>query len=330
MPWVGACIDYRTAEECQDIGTCPLPDAGVIVVQDAPPPCAGQCVPLAYADWNGPFLVWLGPEPQRPSGCPDQASFSYGGVAAPTPPVCGACTCQPSTGACALPATVTAHADQCPGTGSGIAFDPSSVWDGSCTAPGAITGGVESVAVAPLRVNESCAPVVQVPLEPSHPHTLALGCGSTAIGTCPEHGDVCLPAAQNWRYCISHDGAGDAYTAQCPKGSPYSEINVFADDFIQPACSPCTCGSPVGSACGASLVSFYADGACSEQIASVTAQSSASMCVDIPATSPMGSMTASPPAYSSGTCTPSGGALTGTPIPIAPLTFCCLPQHTVP
>jgi hypothetical protein len=27
-PLVGACIDYHTAEECADIGTCPLPDAG--------------------------------------------------------------------------------------------------------------------------------------------------------------------------------------------------------------------------------------------------------------------------------------------------------------
>jgi hypothetical protein len=27
-PFVGACFDDHTAEECQYIGTCPLPDAG--------------------------------------------------------------------------------------------------------------------------------------------------------------------------------------------------------------------------------------------------------------------------------------------------------------
>lgn len=27
-PFIGACIDIHAADECQDIGTCPLPDAG--------------------------------------------------------------------------------------------------------------------------------------------------------------------------------------------------------------------------------------------------------------------------------------------------------------
>ena len=106
--------------------------------------------------------------------------------------------------------------------------------------------------------------------------------------------------------------------------SPYAQLYVFADDFMEPPCSPCTCGAPEGSTCAASLVSFYADGACSDEIASVSVQSSASMCVDILSDSPLGSMTASPSIYTPGTCTPSGSTATGAAIASAPTTFCCL------
>jgi hypothetical protein len=326
-PLLAACFDYHTAEECLDIGTCAPPDAdaGVIVMQEGPPPCSGQCASPADADWYGPFLVTLTNPGQQPPTCPDNTRSSYLGVAPPRAPKCGACACQPSTGLCALPAMATASAGTCamPGSG-GISLDPPVGWDGSCATPLAITGGVQSVTVAPLVVtHESCTPVATTPTE-TPPQQVVLACNVTS-GTCAAPGDACLPTAPGGMYCITHaGGASDAQTKQCPSGSLYLQRYVFADDFTEPACSPCTCGSPGGSACGTSLVSFYADGACSDEIASVTAQSSASMCVDIPVTSPLGSMTASPPGYTPGTCTPSGSTATGAAIANTPTTFCCL------
>jgi hypothetical protein len=327
-----ACFDDRTADECSYIGTCPLPDAdaGVIVVQAPPAPCAGQCVPPGPEGWYPPSLVFMGPKPSTTLRCPDPTTPWYDGVAMPAAPVCGACACQPSTGSCVLPATVTAHADQCPGTGAGTIFDPPSAWDGSCAAPPTIAGGVQSVTVAPLAVNDACAPVTPTASDPPPPPPIVLACGSTmASGTCAAPADVCLPTEQTWMVCISHAGAGDEETAACPKG-PYKELYVVADAFTEPACSPCTCGSPEGSACGASLVSFYTDDACSDPIAAVTVEASASTCVDVPSSAPLGSVSASAPTYTPGTCAASGSALTGPPIPDAPTTLCCLKQTNFP
>jgi hypothetical protein len=39
-------------------------------------------------------------------------------------------------------------------------------------------------------------------------------------------------------------------------------------------------------------------------------------------------MTASPTAYTPGTCAASGGTSTGAAIPDAPVTFCCLPSSS--
>jgi hypothetical protein len=326
--FAAGCIDDHEAEECKYLGTCPPPpDAG-------PPSCQGTCVPLGYAEWSAPFLVWLGDAPQAPA-CPSQASRDYyDGVAAPPAPVCDACACEASTGACVQPATVTAHADACPGTGSGTAFASPIALDGTCTMQDAIAGGVESVTVAPLIVNENgCVPSPPVVTQdlPKVP-TLAHGCtGVPPDGACQTSGDTCLPTVPSpgsWTYCIMHDGAGDEYTKQCPKGSPYKNLFVFADDFSDSrTCAPCTCGQPEGSACS-SLVSFFTDGACSDQVASVTALSSTATCDHIPSTSPLGSTMVSPPTYTPGTCAASGGDVTGQAIPDAPVTLCCLPEQS--
>ena len=36
------------------------------------PPCSGQCVAFAPLGWDGPSMVWIGPQPQAPA-CPDTA-----------------------------------------------------------------------------------------------------------------------------------------------------------------------------------------------------------------------------------------------------------------
>jgi hypothetical protein len=152
-----ACSDWAT--DCNHNANC-TPPAGW------QPPCEGQCVPEGYAGWIDPYLVWLGEG--EPPMCPQQARGDYyDGIAEPAPPMCGPCACQPSTGSCAFPATMTATADQCPGTGPGMPFDPPSGWDGSCTTQDALGDGIQSVRVAALAIEEGCVPVAVSPV-PKH------------------------------------------------------------------------------------------------------------------------------------------------------------------
>jgi hypothetical protein len=326
---VGACLDDHLADDCNNLGTCPLP---------GPPACEGTCVAPAPEGWTGPFLVRLGDDTLGPSEelalCESQAArfFNYG-VAPPPLPTCGDCACDLSTGSCAFPATLTANTDQCPGT-AGSAFDAPGAWDGTCTTFDAIPAGeIRSVTVAPLMVSESgCVPVASAPEMtqnlPSAP-TSGLACQSHTDGVCSNNADACLPSlphtpkgpGRTWTYCVNQEGAGGQYNSTCPL--PFPKLYVFAESYTDlPACSPCTCGSPEGSACS-SQVSIYSDGACTDLIGSVKALSSGPMCVDVPASSPVGSKTATQPTYEPGACAPDGGTLSGLPTPVAPWTYCC-------
>jgi hypothetical protein len=327
---VGACLNPDLADDCHATFSCPLPPG--------PPPCEGSCVPPAPEGWTGPFLFRVGndmPSPvQQRALCASQgAAFFIFGIAPPAPPICSDCTCEPSTGSCAFPATSTANTDQCPGTGVGSPFDAPSAWDGTCTTFDAIPAGeIRSVTVAPLMVSESgCIPVASAPVMtqnlPSAP-TSGLACQGHPDGVCSD-ADVCRPALPDtpkgpgptWAYCVNQKGAGGQYNSTCP--APFRKRYVFAESYTDlPACSPCTCGSPEGSACS-SQVSIYSDGACTDLIGSVKALSSGPMCVDVPASSPVGSKTATQPTYEPGACAPDGGTLSGPPIPVAPWTYCC-------
>jgi hypothetical protein len=321
LPVVGACLGGDMADDCHILLNCPL---------SGPPACEGTCVPLGYGDWEGPFLAWLG-DGAAPM-CPLQAPRDYySGVAPPPPPSCGECACEPSTGSCALPTSVTANAGSCMDPGSGTAFDPPAAWDGSCTTQDAIPGGVASVTVAPLVVvKEGCVaskPISTQVLPPSP--TVAQGCQGIVAGVCMARGSTCLPAVPPnggngaWTYCIMHEGAGDAYTETCP--SEFTQLYAFGESFKDTrTCSPCSCGAPEGSAC-TSDVSLYSDSACVEPAGSVIAQSSAPMCVDTPTAWALGSKQASAPVYRPGTCPPSGGPAGAAPLE-APMTLCCLPQ----
>jgi hypothetical protein len=122
--------------------------------------------------------------------------------------------------------------------------------------------------------------------------------------------------------CIYHDDDVD-----CPiQFSPYVEKHVFYQHFEDTrSCTPCACSSPSGSTCS-STASVYTDGACSTLAYSTTLTAAGPACQDLPAGSPLGSKSATPPAYSPGTCAPGGGEPTGAATPITAATLCCLPS----
>src|SRR5262249_36123821 len=154
-------------------------------------------------------------------------------------------------------------------------------------------------------------------------------CSGIAYGQCSDPGTLCVPSTPAprppsglWSYCVSHDGAGDAYTLDCPK--EYPTLRVFGADYSDSrGCTPCSCGAPQGSYCS-SLVVLYPDGVCSSHVRALTATSISSVCGHTPPGSPLGSKQENPPMYSAGECTPSGGEMVGALTYVGPITFCCM------
>lgn len=315
----------NTAGDCNYTLSCELPDTR--------PSCGGVCAPIGTESegWTrAPFLFTQPHTMGLPkNACPDSAPrIGFQGHATPDQTLtCPSCSCAPPTGACLLPETATAGpSPMCP-SDAGVPFNPPSAWDGGCTANDAITdiacdGGTcpQSVTVSTMILTESCAPLPPDVAQDVKWADLAYACEGEANGTCPSAGDICVPkASDGFALCVSREGDDDGFA--CPP--EYPSRYVFYHGAIDTrTCAPCTCEPPEGSTCS-SLMSFYTDGACAEQIASVTATNASSMCAEIPAGSPLGSKQANPPTYTPGSCKPSGGEEVGSVQPAYPFTFCC-------
>ena len=327
------------ADDCRNTSTCPIPpDAGpsvIYVASDAGQPCDGVCAVLGGSSkgWTkAPFLLAQPKAKALPDEpCPNSApKLVFEGHAAPDQNLpCLSCSCAPPIGECALPETVTAGlSPACPSDGdAGMPFNPPSAWDGGCTANDAITdvncdGGtcIQSVTAGSLTLTESCASIPPVVPQDVKWAAFAYTCEGEANGTCADAGDVCVPKPPDgFVLCISREDDDDFY-----KCAPdYPNRYVFYQSSIDTRmCAACTCEPPEGSTCS-SLVTFYTDDACEEQIASVTPTAASSMCVEVPPGSPLGSKQASPLTYTPGSCKPSGGEEVGSVQPTHPITFCC-------
>jgi hypothetical protein len=322
-----ACEDW--AGDCQRSLTC-APPAGA---------CAGMCVPLGTNSdgWSRyPFVLVAtnGPLSQASMNCP-QDSYPTKGFIVHKNPVqslkCAGCLCQLPTGSCGLPASVAASTAACGASGSAIAFDPPSGWDGSCSAHDAVVSPLaQSVSVAPLTLNEAPCSAVTLPTTKDVTWgTIAYTCEGSAAGNC-DHADVCVPTfippvdpSKNTTFalCVSREGDDDPAEVPCPTGYPRRDV-FYLDATDGRTCSPCTCGPPQESTCS-SLVTVYTDSACSAPLGSVTVGSVESGCLTVPSGSPLGSKAATPPTYVPGSCQPGGGAPLGSVQPAHPYTFCC-------
>ena len=328
-----------TAGNCADTLTCVEPaDAGptvIYVVSDAGVQCSGVCVPITsdMLEWTPPSLFAQVQASQPAPVCPKNAP-------APAQPMyanpdlsfsCPTCSCEPPTGVCPLPQTMTANTSlECPSTDAGVPFDPPDGWDGGCTTSDAIDGGpcdggdcVQSVTVAAITPNESsCTPIQSVVAQSTEVtwQTFGYACAGLTNGSCASAGDVCTPKPSGiFALCVSRPGDDPVF--MCPKGYPARSVFYLGANDMR-TCASCACGAPQGSACS-SLVSVYADDACSNLVAAVTATSDDSMCVDVPPGSPLGSKQATTPTYTPGSCQPSGGEETGSVELQDPLTVCC-------
>jgi hypothetical protein len=137
---------------------------------------------------------------------------------------------------------------------------------------------------------------------------------------CSDPGQTCVPTAAppEFAMCIYHEA-----DVSCPDSYPEKHL-VYAGFDDQRACSACACSAADGSTCTATL-SVLKDDACSVPLLSDPLSSSGPACFDlVPAGLPLGSKTLTALAYQAGTCTPSGGAASGTVEASGPSTFCCL------
>ena len=325
----------HTIDDCRNTRTCePPPDAGVIyIVNDAGVQCDGVCAPIGTVSegWTrAPFLFTQPHSMVLPNkACPDAAPrVGFQGHTTPDQTLaCPSCSCALPAGTCLLPETATAGlSPMCP-SNAGVPFNPPSDWDGGCTTNDAITdtecdGGTcpQSVTVGTMILTESCPPLPSDVPQDVKWATFAYTCEGEANGTCPSAGDICVPkASDGFALCVLREGDDDDFA--CPPEYP-SRYVFYHSATDTRMCAPCTCEPPEGSTCS-SLVSFYMDDACLEQIASVTAANASSMCAEIPAGSTLGSKQSNPPTYTPGSCKPSGGEEVGSVQPNHPFTFCC-------
>jgi hypothetical protein len=338
-----------------DLEECPAPDNEHLDADGEPDPCHfrdpdagaacdGICVPLSPPGWSETVLLWHGAPADLPQ-CPSWApAHSKEGQADLTPPVtsCLACECQPPTGACMLPATITASTStSCAIEGNTwTSFDPAAGWVGACTQENAIPMGqlcggvpcVQAISVGPLIVTESgCTPTIPTPPGPppgpaDSPAwgTVALACSSNHGGQCSDPGETCAPNAPppppGFQVCVAAFGDQDCFDA-------FPDKHVFYKDFHDGrACTPCTCDAPSGSTCSGAI-SVFNDSMCGAPLPLLvlTAVNTGPTCGQVPAGSGLASKSAGPLTYTAGMCKPNGGEPTGTVELIKPKTFCCQP-----
>lgn len=327
--------------------TCDNPDRDHFDLNGRPDPChlrdaadagiGAECSEGEYVhvpvQWAGPTLLWLGPENQAPE-CPyGPITTDYEGHAdLVAPNACEACTCEPPTGSCELPSTLTVSTTACniPG-GSTTSFDAPAPWDGHCdgtvqTAPGA----AHSLTIGALAMIENgCAPgpPVAAKVVSSHWETYARACAGI-WGPGPTSQSICIPNEEptpaDFRLCVVHEGNVDCPTTT---GNVFVERHLFYDGIKdERVCSACACGPPTGSLCTATI-SIYkgADLTCSgPAFAQIPVSSENPTCIDInPFGQALGSKSAGPTSYLPGTCPAIDAALTGSLSQVGPSTFCC-------
>lgn len=296
-----------------------------------------MCLPQAQWDdglWKGPALLWFG-KPEEAPPCPSYAAqkVAEGHRDLDAPAQCDPCTCGAPTGSCSLPTQmIGVNAPLCPGDGGGVTakhFDAPEGWDGKCTTANALPAGngVQSLSIAPLKMEESCAPVGEgggKPQERQPPQarwgTYAEACFGQGYPPCDDgRFRMPMPALPDgFRGCLYHPG----YTT-CPAEYPDREIFFRSIDDTR-TCNACACEA-TGGMCTARISVFNDDDCRSLQTSNVVS-SEPGFCVNImPPGVALGSKMATDMTYTPGNCKLVAGDAAGHAEPAEPMTFCCQP-----
>jgi len=297
-------------------------------------PCPGECVPLPPLGFDGPALLWIGPESEAPE-CPARAPQNVyeGHDSLQASHECPPCECSQPT--CQFPAGIDAsNTTACQGPDF-TPFEAPADWSGACTAadPVITSNELRSVTIEPVT-ERPCEPVPPDVAEDAGPlgwGLFARACRGEAItAVCSNPGLTCLPSAEppppGFQQCIMYLGPNDDPGIQCPE--EYPEMHVFFTGVEDTrACTECTCTQTAPSTCAAWITS-YQSGACSQPIVGSMITTDP-ICLDVPQGVQLGSMDASWLTNEPGSCQAAGGEPIGEIKPKNPRTFCCQPPRGV-
>lgn len=264
---------------------------------DAPPDgCAGgfTCLP-SVSGWIGPVAV--GDGTSCPGAYPTSTDEIFAGISA-APATCD-CGCLVDNVGCNLFAY-----NPLQGIQSEVLFEP----DETCESP-----PIEDACLF-VETESSCKATDSSNVPPVAWDTTAQVCGGQAgDGTC--NGGACMPEATGFgRLCIVQDGDTD-----CPAGTPYTEkTSYFRGVNDSRGCTACDC-TPTGQACQMQLE------VCSVGFFDVTLHSNTGDEQCLQSGDGDGITLQGQTVTSTGSCSTSGGAPTGSAAPTDPVTVCCAP-----
>jgi hypothetical protein len=297
--------------------------------------CTCTVVP---AGWAGPLALYQGSSAiPVPSCAGAYGATAFQGNADLVTPVasCTACTCGPQLGA-KCGAHLTYYTNACGGTSTGCGAEDYGVLAGTCQGLGTGNGGCMGKDVQSFQADGvesqpgACTPSTATPDGTAASwQTSARACGLTSLdagpvdaGSC-DAGQVCAPAAAAPfdRVCIEAAGA-----QSCPGGTPFTTPYLYYTAFDDTrACGACSCSNPTLTCSPSGTVTFWTAFTCTGAATGTVTINNAngSGCETLPSMSYYS--TYQPTSLVLGSCSPSGGAPTGSVAPSAAtaVTFCC-------
>ncbi len=278
-----------------------------------------SCVQEAPSGWVGPVIRWGSAASATPPSC---SSTSYPTLLDDsnwlinTPGTCD-CDCDPATGITCPNTTLSERGGD---VFCQLVYDPASqsIAPNQCGQLSAAMLTAERLTFAdPSPTNAgSCAEVVTNTLSAAYFGNQTRVCSGASVddGICTTTGEVCAPAATGEfaaKLCIFRDN----YEGPCPAGD-YSELMVrYGDIDDGRSCTTCICGDPTSECtghlklqnnCTASATTYW--------------EGDAGGCPHIDSATYFFHTT-----VPSGTCTHTGGVLTGEATGTQPVALCCMP-----
>jgi hypothetical protein len=306
------------AEDCLDA----LDNDGDALIDCADDDCQPgfECVGAAPSRWQAYVRVRSVAYPSTPVPCPDGAApATY--FSGPTSATCSACTCGGWIGGtCGVPpATLWEGSASCQG---GTASDLGAVVSGAaCHDPplsGTIPRSIALLGPAPL-VDPGACPAAGGEVIVAPPWTSQEDVCSVAgpFGAGCGDGSLCVPRGTG-----EYDGPAcitQGIDTACPAGWS-DETQTYQGGIDERDCSACGCSVTGASCIGGSIAAYDHDG-CKGQSVSIASTA----CVDVTTKldGASGSVRATVPPATGGSCVPTGGEPIGTVKPTGPLTICC-------
>jgi hypothetical protein len=271
------------------------------------------CTPAIPAGWRGP--VALAANQPCPETMPDELFVSH--TTLDVPEISCECSCgSPSEVGCSGPVVLAAREVECKQEDFFPSLVPFKAGATVNVKPQSARSWATTLSTHPLPEVTAgiCEPIAEVSIpEPSFRNELRTCAPAADPSACEERG-ACLrePATP---ICIFQEGE-----TECPAG-PYSERTVSYQAIEDSrACSSCECG-PAEGVCDGPITFSIEDTTVFQQFDPSTS------CIDLPFTPTHGGHAiAGSPATESAICQATTSTPSGTALPAAPMTTCCLPQ----